>query len=249
MLTANVFTAFRYLPAESGIIGFLRSVKGVGDILPRPTSRAEARFFFWPLGQTREPDVLLELRVNDTLYHVVIEAKYHSCPSDRDIEEIDGEEETFLWGNQLADQLRELARGEYTVWKKGRRNRTNRLLIYLTAHPARPRNELQTSAALYPEGASRLFWTSWYQVSDYLQRQAGEFRQFPFDHIVSDILTLLELKQFTTFQGIRPLPALSVGADSGCFWTGRDTLLPVFEGIRKPPRLSLPVQGGGFWRD
>ena len=120
------------------------------------------------------------------------------------------------------------------------------MLVYLTAHPTRPRAALQSSKALYPEGASRLFWTSWYQISDYLHGQAGAFEQFPYRRVVSDILTLLEIKQFTTFQGIRPLPAPAVQSDDGRFWTGRETPLPNFEGIRKPA-LPAPASGG-FWK-
>ena len=34
ILTADVFTAFRYLPAEVGIVGFLRSIEEVAGIIP-----------------------------------------------------------------------------------------------------------------------------------------------------------------------------------------------------------------------
>lgn len=257
LLTADVFSAFRYLLADKGIVGFLRSVKGIGEVIPAPESSATANYFFWPLGRTREPDVLLELTVDGMLYHVVVEAKYTSGPSDREIEEIDGEEETVLWGNQLADQMREMMAGTYTVWQKGKRNQTkrlnspvgNRLLLYLTAHPARPRDTLQAAAKLYPTGASRLFWTSWYQISDYLQRQAATLREFPYRRVVADILTLLELKRFKTFQGMRPLPALSVSAAGGRFWTGPDTPLPSFDGMQEPSLPTGQIGSGSFWKE
>lgn len=257
MLTANVFTAFRYLPARMGIIGFLRSIKGVGDVIPEPASKASAAYFFWPRGKTREPDVLLELRVDGTLYHVVVEAKYLSGASDRELEEIEEKEEMILQGNQLADQMRELAAGEYMVWRKGRPSQSkrltseaeNRLLLYLTAHPVRPRTTLRKSTALYPEGASRLFWSSWYHVSDYLHEQASALREFPYDRIVSDILTLLAQKQFKTFQGVRPFPAQLASSGDGRFWRGRTTPLPTFEGIQKPrPALASRLRPG-FWKE
>lgn len=256
VLTSDVFTAFRYLPAESGIVGFLRSIKGVRSILPSPKDQASSGYYFWPLGQTREPDLLLELDIDSVIYHVIVEAKYRSGASDIDIVEIDEEEETILWGNQLADQLRELMSGDYTVWKNGNRSEKkrlpsrveNRLLLYLTAHPTRPRKTLQRSIQLFPEGKSRLFWASWYDVWDYLQRRKGELKAHPYQRIVSDILALLELKQFGTFQGISsPPPGMQV--DDGRFWTGRDTPLATFEGIRELPVPSVPVPNGGFWKE
>lgn len=122
MLTANVFTAFRYLPAASGIIGFLRAIKGLGDIIPEPQREATAHYFFWPKGQMREPDVLLELRIDGALYHIVVETKYLSGATDREIEEIEEAEEIIPWGNQLADQLRELIKGVYTIRQDGSRS-------------------------------------------------------------------------------------------------------------------------------
>lgn len=257
MLTANVFTAFRYLPAESGIVGFLRSIKGVGELIPKPVNKASAAYFFWPRGKRREPDVLLELRVDGTLYHVVVEAKYLSGASDRELEEIEEDEETILQGNQLADQMRELATGEYMVWRKGRPSQSkrlnseeeNRLLLYLTAHPVRPRSTLRKSTVLYPEGTSRLFWSSWYHVSDYFHEQASALREFPYDRVIGDILTLLALKQFNTFQGVRPLPAQAVTFADGRFWRGRSTPLPTFDGIHEPqPALALRLRSG-FWKE
>lgn len=256
MLTANVFTAFRYLPADRGIIVFLRSVKGLGDVIPEPEREATADYFFWPLGQTREPDLLLELTINGAVYHVVVEAKYLSGASDREIEEVEEEEETILLGNQLADQLRDLMHGVYTIRQDGRRDRVkvlasrpeNRHLLYLTAHALRPGADLARSAALYAQGAVHIFWESWYQVHDYLENNRPSFQAFPYDRVVDDVLQLLALKGFSSFAGVRRPEALkSNHLLQGKFWLGRDEPLPSFQGIGPPPPIAIPRSGGHFW--
>jgi hypothetical protein len=257
-LTANVFTAFRYLPASTGIVGLLRSIPGIAELLPAPGTGAAASFYFWPLGVTREPDVLIELEIDGKLYHVVVEAKYLSGASDYELspEEVEQPENAIRWGNQLADQLRELVEGVYTV-HHGRSRSTakrlqsaanHRLLLYLTAHALRPQADLARSAALYPEEADRLFWGNWYQVHDYLENSRPHFQAFPFNRVVSDVLQLLALKGFSSFAGVRWPEALqSVHLLQGKFWQGRDEPLPTFQGIGHPPTIAIPQSGGCFW--
>jgi hypothetical protein len=256
LLTANVLTAFRYLPAGRGIVGFLRSIKGVDYILPEPDDQTKCEYFFWPLGETREPDVLLELHIRGELYHVVVEAKYLSGPSDAEIVQVD-EEETISRGNQLADQFRELRLGTYTIRVNGRRRERkvlrsrpeNRLLLYLTAHPLRPLKELAMSAALYPPAADRLCWASWYDVYDYLRASQDHFSSFPSDRVVGDILELLAQKDFSSFQGVRaPSPQKGWHNVRGTFWRGRRELFPAFHGVRSPEGFETAVAGPGFWK-
>ena len=256
MLTANVFTAFRYLPAGSGIIGFLRTIKGVADVIPEPGSKATAEYFFWPVGLTREPDVLLEIQIDGRAFHVIVEAKYFSGPSDYELieMEIDAQAEAIRWGNQLADQLRELAGGTYNVWHDGRRERhkrlesrpQDRLLLYLTAHALQPQAELGRSALLCPEEAHRLYWSNWYHIYDYLEGNRTLFNAFPFNHVVDDLFQLFKLKAFSSFQGvIQPARLKSPDLD-GRFWQGVDTLLPVYDGVRLPPSIAVPK--ASFWQ-
>lgn len=250
-LTADVFTAFRYLPADRGIVGFLRSIQGVADIIPAATEETTAEFFFWPLGYTREPDVLIELEVDGEQYHVVVEAKYLSGPSDYDIVEVERGDEMIEWGNQLADQLRELQRGEYTVWQERMRNlpksltsnKENRLLLYLTGHPLKPVGEM---ARALDAGDPR--WTSWYDIYDYLAGRRDRFSAFPYNRILEDVLTLLRLKGFSSFEGVKRPPQLLLSRDSGSFWRGWSRPLPPFHGIRRPPALALSAEAGSFWR-
>lgn len=258
-LTADVFTAFRYLPPDTGIIDFLRSIPEIAEIIPAPSRDVNADFYFWPLGTTREPDVLVELLIDGELYHVVIEAKYLSRPSDYDTdpEEVERPEDAVRWGNQLADQLRELREGRYTVRHRAARDQAkwlrsavdHRLLLYLTAHALPPRADLERSSRLCPEEAHRLFWSSWYDVHDYLQNNQPHFQTFPFDRVVDDVLQLLAAKAFSSFKGVRRPVAMESLQFQGRFWQGRDTPLPTYHGISRPPMLVIPQTGGRFWAD
>ena len=62
LLTADVFAAFRYLPSDIGIIGFLRSIPGLAPLIEKPDEHSTCTFHFWLVGSAigREPDVLLE---------------------------------------------------------------------------------------------------------------------------------------------------------------------------------------------
>ena len=229
-LTGNVLGALRYLPADKGIVGFLRSVEGLSAHIPAPDGASAATVHFWPQGRTREPDGLIELSIGQRLFHIVVEAKYHSGASDWELSEEtpDDEEEPILVGNQLTDQWRDLVLGEYMVWQGWQRvlplrltsRPEDRFLLYLTAHPVRPQDELARSVALSPELSGRLFWASWYDVYAYLQQRRESLAAFPYCLVIEDLLTLLARKQFTTFSGVAPPPEIEVAARDARFWAG-----------------------------
>ncbi len=184
LLTADVFAAFKYLPADSGILAFLHSIDGLNGLL-RPLQAGESvtcDYHFWPLGfmRRREPDVLLEISIEERIYHIVVEAKYYSGPSDKEIEEIELDGDVYQVGNQLADQLRDLHHGEYRIFRQGLRHRrisllsevNDRFLIYLTAHNTKPRTELDRAKAQYPIGQRKLFWANWSQVYEHFKSLA-----------------------------------------------------------------------------
>jgi hypothetical protein len=230
LLTADVFAAFRYLPADVGIIGFLRSIENVADIIAQPTGDSTCEYHFWPLGELcgREPDLLLELNVGGRLYHVVIEAKYMSGPSDGEDAEITHRGELFTLGNQLGDQFRDLLNGEYLVYRGSRRIQRmrlasrvrDRLLIYLTAHVFSPKEELDRGLEYCPESRGRLFWANWYQVYDYVSLANEQLERFPYTRIARDLCTLLDQKQFSSFHGIEAPPDIAMEGVSGSFWEG-----------------------------
>jgi len=256
-LTADVFGAFRYLPAETGLVAFLRAVPGLGELLPPAFASAQLDIHFWPLGITREPDLLLALRIDGIAYHIVVEAKYLSGPSDIELSVEDVEGQEIVVGNQLADQMRELMDGHYTVRHEGSRDQPllldsepdRRALLYLTAHPVRPDGELAPSAELLPHLVQRLSWASWYDVHDFLSTRRQAFGAFPFDRIVADLLLLLRKKQFGGFQGWTKPPTIAFRAIAGAFWIGHHADAPTFDGIRLPPSRLPLCQMGSFWVD
>jgi hypothetical protein len=247
ILTADVFAAFRYLPADIGIAGFLRSIDGIADILPEPDEETVCEFHFWPLGTflNRKPDLLLELRIGGRVFHIVVEAKYLSGPSDIEDTDIEHEGELLTIGNQLGDEYRDLQQGQYIVYKRGQRseqyalasNAEDRLLLYLTAHVFRPQDELDRCIDYCPEIAGRLFWASWYDVYGYLDSVRETEHRFPNDRILDDALTLLHGKQFSLFQGITQPPEVVVEDRDGLFWRW----------FADPPEIELSRNVGSFW--
>lgn len=230
LLTADVFAAFRYLPAHSGIIGFLRSIETVADIIAQPDADSTCEFHFWPLGELcrREPDLLLQLNVGGRLYHAIVEAKYTSGPSDGEDFEIAHQGEVFTLGNQLGDQFRDLLNGEYLVYQGSRRIQRKRLtsrpedriLVYLTAHVFKPQEELDRGLEYCPQSRGRLFWANWYHVYDYLNVAGGRLEQFPYARIIGDLCALLEQKRFSSFHGIGAPPDIEMKGVRGSFWEG-----------------------------
>lgn len=247
ILTADVFTAFRYLPADKGIIGFLRSIPGLDARIPPPDEMSSCEIFFWPLGGLcgREPDLLLELTIQDQVLHVVVEAKYTSGPSDTDDYEEDLAGELVTLGNQLADEFRDLGHGVYGVERglKGQRRLylrsapQDRFLLYLTAHFIEPTGDLEQAQGYLADIADKLFWTSWYQVYDFLTAARETLAQFPYSKIIDDTSSLLSKKQFTSFQGIAAPPVIDFGQISGSFWRL----------VATPPEIDLSGTTGSFW--
>ncbi|MCI0397906.1 MAG: hypothetical protein L0332_11760 [Chloroflexi bacterium] len=256
LLTADVFGAFRYLPTDVGILGFLRTIPELRERLLVPQWQARCDYYFWPQGQHREPDVLLELQVDQQLFHVVVEAKYLSGPSDSALVEVVVGNEVVRLGNQLADQLRDLEYGKYTLFRGTGRNRQltltspieNRFLLYLTAHVTRPEEDLARSMSHHAVGAGKLCWANWFQVYDYLADRKETLVQFPFNRIVDDICLLLDQKLLSTFRGFHPMPAVEVGAGDGTFWKGQHIEPFAFHGITRPPALPLLEESSYFWR-
>jgi hypothetical protein len=256
-LTADVFTAFRYLPAASGLIGFLCSIPGLGDLLP-PAHEAMAQIHFWPLGSrfNREPDLLLELNYDDRVIHIVVEAKYRSGPSDKDSLEVVYGDQTLSSGRQLVDEFLDLSDGKYTLFRDGVRDHSHQLtsrpadryLLYLTAHPVRPETELSAAVRDHQEMAGRLFWASWYRVFEYLQNLRPALTQFPYDRILADICLLLERKGFFTFHGFHYPFSFGKQNAEFVFWQDVRPGPVVFGGFIRPPEHGLASATSVFWQ-
>lgn len=259
LLTADVFTAFRYLPVATGIFAFLCSIPGLGQKLSLAAAEENmtCAFYFWPVGEKyrREPDVLLALRTGSRLIHVVVEAKYLSGASDLEIQEIEQEGVVHRVGNQLADQLRDLQHGQYRVYQEGQRNQQlslaskpdERYLLYLTAHLLKPEAELQRTLTIYPAAEGQLFWTNWYQVYEHFQKMRSILAAPPDSLILQDVCLLLDRKGFASFHGFRALLIEEIDPNSAAFWTEKITNDPMFAGITLPPAFVVQSDSANFW--
>jgi hypothetical protein len=256
-LTADVFAAFRYLPAEPGLVSFLRSVPGLGERLP-VAREVEARLHFWPLGMflKREPDLLLELRLDGRLVHVVVESKYSAGPSDKTGSELLLGDQMLSIGRQLVDQFLDLKAGYYTVFYEGLRDRQivldsmpgERYLLYLTAHAVRPEAELDPSFGDHEEIRNALLWTNWHHVYDHLHSLRFYLTDFPYASILADICLLLKRKGFFTFHGFSPSFPITSTDSKRIFWLDTRPGENVFSGFGPPPRLEPIPPAGAFWR-
>ncbi|NLF64692.1 MAG: hypothetical protein GX579_08815 [Chloroflexi bacterium] len=256
-LTAGVFTAFRYLPPEPGLVSFLCSVPGLGAKLPA-SGEVEARLHFWPLGALlrREPDLLIELKWHDRRIHVVVEAKYFAGPSDKTGSEFLLGDQTISIGRQLVDEFLDLQNGYYTVFRDGIRDchialdskPGDRYLLYLTAHPVRPDAELTRALSDHPEMLGSLHWTNWHHVLEHFQALRLSLTEFPYVQILADICLLLERKGFFTFHGFHPpVPIPRTNLDH-VFWLDRRPGQRVFSGFARHPVLGLSNLTSVFWQ-
>lgn len=256
MLTANVFAAFKYLPVEKGILGFLRSVPTIGELLPQPKKHCACTYYFWPRGDLREPDVLLEIDIDGRVFHIVVEAKYYSGLSNNTTIEIDEEkEDAGALGHQLADEMRDLLdSGRYHIFHRYYRDRllqlsshdSDRFLLYLTADVMRPVKILQETAVFFGPAQGKVFWSSWYHAFAYLEGLQETLTQFPYDEVLHDICLLLSRKGFTTFKGFADLPDFHPLKIDGSFWRDFRDADVSFTGIA-PPSLVLESRSGRFW--
>lgn len=173
--------------------------------------------------------MLLELNIRSRLYHVVVETKYLSGPSDsEDVTVSEGGETVLVIGNQLAAEFEDLQHGHYRVRTGRWASRPlplesapgDRLLLYLTAHSRRPQGEMRGFRRYHPASADKLFWASWYQVYDYLAARVELWGQAPYREIVGDLLALLRHKGFCPFHGLPTAPFLEVGSLPEYRWLG-----------------------------
>lgn len=231
LLTSDVFTVFRYLPPHLGIIRFIRSIDNLHKLIPEPDKKSNCEYYFWPLGLLlhREPDLLLEFQIGGEIFHIVVEVKYLSGPSDAEAieEEVDGK--MFKKGNQLASQYKDLLCGEYEVkqiidgklkycHKKLQSRQENRFQVYLTANLNQPEYEFNEFCKRFEKKKDKLYWTNWYHVFDFFSDLETEIKDFPQSLVIQDILALLESKYFSSFKSIPQLPLLDMKNVSGAFW-------------------------------
>ena len=235
LLTSDVFTVFRYLPPHIGIIKFIRSIDDLHEFIPKPEEKSTCEYYFWPLGLLlhREPDLLLEIQIGGKIYHIVVEVKYLSGPSDTEEREEEVGGKKFKKGNQMASQYRDLLEGEYEVkqiidgklkysCKKLQSSQKDRFQVYLTANLNQPVYEFKEFYKRFDKKKHNLYWTNWYHVYDFFSDLLTEIKGFPQSLVIQDILTLLETKSFSAFKSIPKLPLLDMKNVSGVFGKKRE---------------------------
>jgi hypothetical protein len=198
LLTSSVFGALKYVSSEDGLCTLLGYARA-GDsgklrlvLADRPFQSVE--YQFWrPLKEPDciacEPDVLLEIRTRSgRLARILIEAKYRSGKSS---EALDGADATQPPNDQLArewDNLSSLCSRDDAI----------PILVYLTADPSPPRQEIEASQrdlTLHHRGRGNILWLSWRDCAAALA---------PIDHpMISDLCGMLRDRYgFTRFEGI-----------------------------------------------
>jgi len=213
VLTSNVFQCLKYLKPSYGIVPFLNEVlrdNAVNEQLDL-SQEWKVEYIFWPTGldRKREPDVLIYLSAGESKYAIVVEAKYHSGPSDR--EEID-EESEGQFGNQLSDQFIDLMGGKYRIRNKIMNldcRADNCYLLYLTGNSAKPKPEIDCAIGQYNQNSpyskinikEHLLWTNWTKIWSVLSRT--NIDEFPYCLIRNDLISLLDKKGFKEFQGFQ----------------------------------------------
>ena len=207
LLTSDIFGCFRYLPAEEGLIPFLKTAKSHRGIsLDIPSSINSMQYAFWPYLKVKgcnpcEPDLLIGIETDQGLHLIMIEAKYYSGLSS---EEDDQDEPN----NQLARELDNLATisASQLPWLADL-SIISRNLVFVTQDMKIPNDLLSHSLAEYQtkRGNGDIFWTSWRFLPAILENQLAKEFNVEQRAILEDILLLLQKKGLTMFRGIKPI--------------------------------------------
>ena len=209
LLTSDVFGCLRYLPPETGLLPFLRTVQSVQGRelqLIAPISKVHA--LFWPWLDFKdlsacEPDVLLGLEDEGGSLHIVmIEAKYHAGVSS---EADEGEDPRHQLAREL-DALRGVSGATFGL--DAATIIDSRTLVFVTADLAMPRGEmlggLEEFTAKRREEAD-IFWTSWRHLPSVLEHSLAADSDSGRRAVSEDIIALLVRKGLTMFRGIEPV--------------------------------------------
>lgn len=220
LLTADVFGAYRYLPPRFGILPLLQHARdehgrSLFDFLRArgvaPECLGLARIRFWPsLADGSEPDVLVMLGTAacEPAVALLVEAKLYSPQH-----EIDGCSQI---GHYLHLHLQGLYADDLTEPCPPLRP-----LLFVTAHPAIPRDQLATARreahhhSVIPLDDIGIFWVSWVAAGGEAQCLWRQHRQQvveqPWLRLLLDVvqdLAARDLMPRPPFTGIPPLPPM-----------------------------------------
>ena len=211
LLTSMVFGSFRRMPAEQGLLPFLRKCEDIIDTSPLVQndnlySAEYDQYQFWPSWQkfenvdSCEPDVVIKLDAgNGEDILVLIEAKYHSGVSSTS-------SESAMVTHQLAKEwlhlVREAKKRDCIPW-----------LIYLTTDMGKSasikeideaQNEINEKYST--DAVPAISWLSWRALSKLFdERLNNNFQSSPIRDI-GNLACRLNLVYFEGIPVFKPLP-------------------------------------------
>lgn len=209
LLTSNIFGCMRYLPAEKALVPFLNLGKSFhGNTFTCPDNISAIHYAFWPwlVMPDRipcEPDLVIGLEIEDnSLYLVMVEAKYYSGLSSE-------EDERAEPNDQLARELDNLdAISSVHLGWKPELNIVSRTLLFVTQQMGLPRELLARSLDEYRRKRKRegdIFWLSWRFLSRILENSLKNESNPAYNAVLGDTLELLLRKGLEMFDGIEPI--------------------------------------------
>lgn len=200
LLTSNVFGIWCYLPAECGLLQFLRTAERLdGERLQVGGEVKSAQLSFWPWlqeGQAirAQPDVLIDLNTGaGDRQLMLIESKYLS-----------GKSSVADEGTQPRDQLaRELH--NLILWARTEQV-AEYAVVYVTAHTAFPRSDIEESARELlaktgEDGAGKLYWTTWRRLPAILRATSQTLDRFQ-STMLGDLESILLNMGLGTFENV-----------------------------------------------
>jgi hypothetical protein len=223
LLTSDVFGTYRYLEPKQGLVPFLlRAVGFQHDNRPDFLNDvAEAEFIFWPRTTklNREPDLLIVLtRVDGSCVSLLVEAKYRSGKSNINSREIEEVQESLSIqnnghhdGDQLAESYKELREGNikfrdnHEAEKKFLSSVGERYLFYVTAHFARPREDIEETFEILKkygyrdEDLNKFYWLNWQEAipaAEEVLQKDNLVSSRPVRNLIEDLIALLKRKGF-----------------------------------------------------
>jgi hypothetical protein len=239
LLTSDVFSTMKYAGWQCGFLDWLRSSSHpiYSDLfatffIPEDCSIDKIIYYFWPkLKHGREPDLLLEVLCNDgEIDLIMIEAKYHSGPSDF---ELQPDLESLITGNQIADQINDFP----DEWR--RKAVRSKIHIYLTGHFICPKDIYHSALPLLKNEAVGYYWLNWQSLAPFLTNTEGNLDEGK-QHMLKDLRKLLRRKKLINFVGFQYSKLdFSLNLPNNGFWKERwwNVALP-----------SVP-KNFNFWRE
>ncbi len=254
ILTAYVFSLFRYLSSSKLPFKFLERAKNIDGNLLSLTDPRLTGMDFWPRfrlpegKKCREGDVLILVHdIAQGHIAILIEAKYKSGLSNH-LPQPSNKVEGYESGHQLADEYLGLMKGQLMskdVLQQGIAHSNVRCILYVTAHHAFPFEDIKSAvdalrasedACLTPE--KDIYWLPWWHLYSLIDAElqdkstgysSGEV------NLLADTRLALSMRGLRPFDPFRDLIAVEI-LDS--LWTSSR----LFTGIMDVPKYVTAFQ-------